>query len=411
MTTHDAAEGAKENQCSGEEKKRLSLCFTDSISPKRRIVLENFIVNVTVRSQGCHESCSECSGPSQQECSSCSDPAALINNGECVPDCGADFYSQEGVCYACDSSCASCFPDNPKCMSCPPGTLMHHGKCIPQCPTHHYQDNHSRCRACHSSCVSCWGPSVSQCTLCADGLLLHQGQCVEACGEGLYSQDDTCQNCHPTCRSCVGPLSSDCLRCLKPEEVLLLQSSHLQQGVCTAGCSDNSFLDDMQTCRECSSDCQRCTADLQTGVGSVCLWCKVPRTWLLGDHCVSHCPQGRYGWHGACMRCHPSCESCSGAGPLVCTSCPVNSVLLPSGVCATKCPLGYYDNGHRVCQACANQCLTCDMSGVCTSCRDPTKVLLFGECQYDSCAHQYYLNATTRACRGMPPSPSPSPSP
>ncbi|XP_062270960.1 extracellular matrix organizing protein FRAS1-like, partial [Scomber scombrus] len=345
----------------------------------------------------CHESCSECSGPSQQECSSCSDPAALLKNGECVPDCSADFYSQEGVCYACDSSCASCFPDNPKCMSCPPGTLMHHGKCIPQCPTHHYQDNHSRCRACHSSCVSCWGPSVSQCTLCADGLLLHQGQCVEACGEGLYSQDDTCQNCHPTCRSCVGPLSSDCLRCLKPEEVLLLQSSHLQQGVCTAGCSDNSFLDDMQTCREChascwqctgpsadnctscpspsslqegrcvptcpqgffiqdrqcqachpscqtcsgssqadctscpplsslhsgycrtscqegfflngvtgeclecSSDCQRCTADLQTGVGSVCLWCKVPRTWLLGDHCVSHCPQGRYGWHGACM--------------------------------------------------------------------------------------------------------------
>ncbi|TMS03411.1 Extracellular matrix protein FRAS1 [Larimichthys crocea] len=39
------------------------------------------------------------------------------------------------------------------------------------------------------------------------------------------------------------------------------------------------------------------------------------------------------------------------------------------------------------------------MAGVCTSCRDPSKVLLFGECQYDSCAHQYYLNTTTRACR------------
>ena len=52
---------------------------------------------------------------------------------------------------------------------------------------------------------------------------------------------------------------------------------------------------------ECSSDCQRCTADLQTGIGSVCLWCRVPRTWLLGDHCVSHCPRGHYGWHGACI--------------------------------------------------------------------------------------------------------------
>ncbi len=55
--------------------------------------------------------------------------------------------------------------------------------------------------------------------------------------------------------------------------------------------------------------------------------------------------------------------------------------------------------------ACDSQCLTCDMAGVCTSCRDPAKVLLFGECQYDSCAHQYYLNTTTRACRGTPPSP------
>ncbi|XP_072243382.1 extracellular matrix organizing protein FRAS1 isoform X1 [Leuresthes tenuis] len=443
----------------------------------------------------CHESCSECHGLSQQECISCSDPAALLKDGECVTDCGDGYYSQEGVCYACDSSCASCFPDDPKCMSCPQGTALHHGKCVVQCPIQHYQDNHSRCRACHSSCASCWGPTVSQCTSCPDGLLLHQGQCVEACGEGLYSHESTCHNCHPSCRSCVGPLASDCLHCLKPEEVLMLQSSHLQHGICTAECAIHNFLDEKQTCREChpscqhctgpsadhctscpstsslfegrcvptcpqgffsqdsqcqachpscqtcsgpsqadctscamlaslqsgycrtncqeelflnavtgeclkcSSDCQRCTADLQTGIGSVCLWCKAPRTWLLGNHCVSLCPPGHYGWHGACIRCHPSCEACSGAGPLACTSCPIKSVLSPSGLCAPKCPRGYYDNGQRICQVCDSQCLTCDTAGVCTSCRDPAKVLLFGECQYDSCAHQYYLNTTTRACR------------
>uniref|UniRef100_A0A672YI22 VWFC domain-containing protein n=1 Tax=Sphaeramia orbicularis TaxID=375764 RepID=A0A672YI22_9TELE len=437
--------------------------------------------------RSCHEACSDCRGPSLQDCASCSDPAALLKDGQCVSDCGAGFYSQEGV--SCDSSCASCFPDNPKCMSCPPGTALHHGKCISQCPTRHYLDSNNRCRACHSSCASCWGPSVSQCTLCPGGLLLHQGQCVEACGEGLYSQDNTCHNCHPSCRSCVGPLASDCLRCLKPEEALLPQPGHLLHGVCTAGCPAHSFLDHKNTCTEChpscwqctrsSADnctscpspsnlhegrcvpdcpqgffiqdsqschpscqscsgpsqadctlcpppaslqsgycrtncqdghfldatageclnCQRCTADLQTGIGSVCLWCKEPRTWLLGDHCVPDCPQGHYAWHGACMRCHSSCEACSGAGPLACTSCPTHSVLLPSGLCATECPLGYYDNGHRICHACDSQCLTCDMAGVCTSCRDPAKVLLFGECQYDSCAHQYYLNTTTRACR------------
>lgn len=57
-------------------------------------------------------------------------------------------------------------------------------------------------------------------------------------------------DCHPSCRSCVGPLASDCLHCLKPEEVLMLQSSH--HGVCTAGCPAHSFLDSAQTCRgEC----------------------------------------------------------------------------------------------------------------------------------------------------------------
>ncbi|XP_056136283.1 extracellular matrix protein FRAS1 [Lampris incognitus] len=443
----------------------------------------------------CHQSCSKCHGPGRAECEACLDPAALLKGGMCVADCGAGYYSAERVCHACDSACDSCFPDNPKCMSCPHGTALHHGKCITQCPDHHYRDNHGRCGVCHSSCASCWGPSVTQCTLCHGALALHQGQCVDTCGDGLFPLDNACHNCHPSCRSCVGPLASDCLRCLKPEEVLHLQASHLLHGVCTSGCPMHTFLDGTRTCRDChpscthcvggsvenctscrspftlheglcipacphgfyiqdntcrechpscgscsgssqadclscpprvslhsghcsthcsegeflhpatgdchrcSRDCQRCTADLQTGIGSVCLWCETSTMWLLGDHCVPNCPREYYAWHGACRRCHSSCESCNGEGPLSCTSCPGHSVLLPSGLCAPVCPLGYYEDGHRVCQACDSQCLTCDSAGVCTSCRDPTKVLLFGECQYDTCAHQYYLNSTTRACR------------
>nr|XP_057925745.1 extracellular matrix protein FRAS1 isoform X1 [Doryrhamphus excisus] len=443
----------------------------------------------------CSEQCSECRGPSPQECVSCSDPAALLKDGECVPDCGTGFYSQDGVCHACHSSCASCFPDNPECMSCVHGAALHGGTCVSQCPPRHYRDNTNRCRDCHGSCTSCWGPSGSQCTSCARHLLLRQGQCVEACGEGLYSHAATCHNCHPSCRSCVGPLASDCLRCLKAEEALTPQSHQLQHGVCVAACPARRFLDHVHTCREChpscwhctgpsadncsscpspssllegrcvpfcpqgffvqenqcqachpscqmcsgpsqadctscpppaslhggycrtscqeghflgartaeclkcSSECQRCTADLQTSVGSICLWCKEPRALLLGDHCVPRCPRDHYTWHGACIRCHSSCEACRGAGPLACASCHAPNVLLPSGACAPKCPLGHYDNGHRVCEACDHQCLACESAGACTSCRDPAKVLLFGECRYETCAQQYYLNATTRACR------------
>lgn len=51
---------------------------------------------------------------------------------------------------------------------------------------------------------------------------------------------------------------------------------------------------------ECQEGCQRCTADLQLNSGTVCLWCKVSRMLLLGDHCVQHCPPGQYKYHGAC---------------------------------------------------------------------------------------------------------------
>ncbi|XP_059921872.1 extracellular matrix protein FRAS1 isoform X2 [Gadus macrocephalus] len=441
----------------------------------------------------CHPSCSECFSAGQQDCLVCSDPAALLKDGECVADCGAGYYSQQGVCSACDPSCSSCYPDNPACLSCPPSTALHHGRCITQCPDHHYLDNHGRCRGCHSSCASCWGPSGGQCSVCLEPLLLHQGHCVDSCGEGLYHKDNTCHNCHPSCRSCQGPQGSDCLRCLRPEDVLLpvdpqlphgtcshgcpahfyLDTLHtcrgchasclhcttgsaddctsclppallhfghcvstcppgafplentcavchatcdvcsgesladclscpllasLQQGSCRTSCPDSTYLHPSGECRRCSEGCQRCVWDHHSGVGSVCLRCGAPDDLLLGDHCVSRCPRGLYPWHGACRRCHSSCEGCRGPDPKSCTSCPAGHFLMTSGVCASACPVGYYDNGHRVCQACDHQCGSCSDPGVCLSCRDPAKVLLFGECQYERCAHQYYLNTTTRTC-------------
>lgn len=57
------------------------------------------VVFVCLCPPGCHESCAECGGPGLHDCASCSDPAALLRNGQCVPDCGAGFYSQYGVCY------------------------------------------------------------------------------------------------------------------------------------------------------------------------------------------------------------------------------------------------------------------------------------------------------------------------
>uniref|UniRef100_A0A8B9RD46 Fraser extracellular matrix complex subunit 1 n=1 Tax=Astyanax mexicanus TaxID=7994 RepID=A0A8B9RD46_ASTMX len=197
--------------------------------------------------------------------------------------------------------------------------------------------------------------------------------------------------CHPTCKECFGSSQADCTAC--PPH------ASLHNGYCRTSCPEGQYLNAVGYCNDCQPGCQRCTADLQLGSGTVCLWCKGSRMLLLGDRCVEQCPPGHYRYHGACKKCHSSCADCSGDGPQTCTSCLTPAVLSPSGVCATRCPIGYYSDESRVCRKCDQQCLSCEMAGVCTSCRDPAKVLLFGECQYESCAQQYYLNTTTRTCR------------
>lgn len=53
-----------------------------------------------------------------------------------------------------------------------------------------------------------------------------------------------------------------------------------------------------------------------------------------------------------------------------------------------------------ICSACNPHCGSCDSQASCTSCRDPNKVLIFGDCQNESCAPQYYLDFSTNTCKG-----------
>lgn len=352
------------------------------------------------RCRACHSSCASCWGPSVSQCSLCPG-GLLLHQGQCVEACGEGLYAQDNTCHNCHPSCRSCVgPLASDCLRClkpeeslqPQSAQMQHGVCTAGCGAHSFLDDTQTCRECDASCWRCTGPSAESCTSCPPSSSLQDGRCLPACPLGFFTQDHQCQACHPSCQTCNGPSQADCVSCP------LLAT--LDSGYCRTNCQDGHFLNSATgECLGCSPDCQRCSADLQTGVGSICLWCKVAGDWLLGDHCVSSCPSDHYGWHGACFRCHPSCDSCSGAGPLSCTTCPPGSVLLPSGLCAPRCPLGHYDDGRRICQPCDSQCLTCDTAATCTACRDPTRVLLFGECQYDACAHQYYLNTTTRVCR------------
>lgn len=68
--------------------------------------------------------------------------------------------------------------------------------------------------------------------------------------------------------------------------------------------------------------------------------------------------------------------------------------------CLCICGCNHWSFPSPLHSACNTHCRSCDSQGSCTSCRDPSKVLLFGECQYETCAPQYYLDISTKTCRG-----------
>ncbi|XP_060043899.1 extracellular matrix organizing protein FRAS1 isoform X2 [Erinaceus europaeus] len=361
-----------------------------------------YYADVTGRCKVCHSSCASCSGPLASQCTACNQPHAL-RQGHCLPHCGDGFYPTHGLCRACHPSCLACVgPEPSHCTQCRQpdeglqvnqvsGVDIPSGKCLSQCGARFYLENTGQCEACHQSCLGCVGKSAQHCTACPSSHVLLDGRCLSQCPDGYFSQDSSCTECHPTCRQCRGPLESDCISC-HPHVTLT-------DGSCRTSCKEEQFLNFVGYCADCHPLCQHCTADLHH-TGSICLRCQNNRHLLLGDHCTPTCPSGSYAAEGGvCKKCHSSCRTCQGSGPFSCSSCGSDLVLSHLGTCSTTCFPGHYLDDSRTCQPCSTHCGRCDAQAGCTSCRDPSKVLLFGECQYESCAPQYYLDFSTNTCK------------
>ncbi|XP_048640749.1 extracellular matrix organizing protein FRAS1 isoform X2 [Marmota marmota marmota] len=358
--------------------------------------------DATGRCKVCHDSCASCSGPSASHCIACVQPQAL-RQGHCLSSCGEGFYPDRGDCKACHASCQTCVgPEPSHCTQCRnpeaglqaeqlSGAHIPSGECLSQCRAQFYLDSSGLCEACHQSCFKCLGKSPHNCTACRPSHVLLDGRCLSQCPEGYFNQEGSCTECHPTCRRCHGPLESDCTSCHPHVTVT--------NGKCKTSCKEEQFLNLVGYCADCHPLCQHCVADLQD-TGSVCLRCQNARYLLLGDHCVPDCPSGYYAERGACKKCHSSCRTCQGGGPFSCSSCDANLVLTHIGTCSTTCFPGHHLDDNHACQPCDTHCWSCDSQASCTSCRDPSKVLLYGDCQYESCAPQYYLDISTKTCRG-----------
>ncbi|KAM9238088.1 extracellular matrix organizing protein FRAS1 [Dugong dugon] len=388
----------------GPDSPRCFTCTEKTVLLDGKCISEcpgGYYADTTSKCKVCHNSCASCSGPMASHCIACAHPHVL-RQGHCLPSCGEDFYPDRGVCKACHSSCLTCVgPEPSHCTQCKTpeeglqveqlsGADVPSGKCLSQCRAQFYLENTGLCEACHKSCFGCIGKSRHNCTTCQSSHVLLNGQCLSQCPDGYFNQEGSCTECHPTCRQCHGPLESNCISC-HPHVTLM-------GGNCRTNCKEEQFLNLVGYCADCHPLCQHCAADLHN-TGSVCLRCQNSRYLLLGDHCAPHCPSGYYAEKGACKRCHSSCRTCQGKGPFSCSSCDANLVLSHIGTCTSTCFPGHYLDDTHACRPCDTRCRSCDSQASCTSCRDPNKVLLFGECQYESCAPQYYLDFSTKTCK------------
>nr|XP_010967704.1 extracellular matrix organizing protein FRAS1 [Camelus bactrianus] len=357
---------------------------------------DGYYADATGRCKACHHSCASCSGPAASQCTACSAPQAL-RQGHCLPSCGEGFYPNRGVCKACHFSCLTCVGPQPsQCTQCKKpeeglqaeqlsGANITSGECLPQCRAHFHLENTGLCEG-----LGGVGKSSHNCTACRSSHVLLDGQCLPQCPDGYFNQEGICTECYPTCRQCHGPSGSDCISC-HPHGTLA-------GGSCRTSCQEEQFLNLVGYCADCHPLCQHCAADLRN-TGSVCLRCQNARYLLLGDRCVPDCPSGYYAERGACQKCHSSCRTCRGRGPFSCSSCDTGLVLSHLGTCSTACFPGHYLDDNHACQPCNAHCGSCDSQASCTSCRDPNKVLLFGDCQHESCAPQYYLDFPTKTCK------------
>jgi hypothetical protein len=420
--------------------------------------LGKYRVGLGILCRSCHQSCYTCTGPSKTSCVACKPGLSLVGS-ECK--CGSGKYmDSKGDCKSCHITCTECVnglpngcitcaptrqqlasPDNTcrlvadntlycypncatcdgvtyyDCLTCPPG-LVRKSPAAPksecECTdTKSYFDIQSKsCALCHTSCLTCSGPSSTECTSCtAPAALNSRGACICALNTQVDSSNPTAPciivpNPDPSCLTFRGPLATDCLTCKPPALKDANQFCRCPTGFyfdsnyncqpcdkccsrCTSGaansctqCKPGLHLDVDGLCKcpigtqfasdgtcatiPCHFTCQKCTTASSTG----CTECK-QGCYLSGSTCLSL--PGFFIQDGiVCSACSPTCKSCVSFGADNCIECKSFSTVI-DGYCV--CMMGYFQSGSS-CQPCSSTCLSCkDSSTLCTRCREGARLV------------------------------------
>ncbi|EAR96684.3 leishmanolysin family protein (macronuclear) [Tetrahymena thermophila SB210] len=343
----------------------------------------------------CDFSCSQCSGPSKNQCKACQF-LTYLSNGSCVTTCPNGQFADEvsKTCFNCPDGCSSC-TSYTNCTGCKSNYIKSLTSCINS--------------SCTTPCATCKSATPTSCLSCAQNLYLQpsSNKCDSSCPLGYYknSIDMTCTACLTGCKNCTDAKTciqcdssngyrlygSSCTICTKPcatcssinpSSCLSCENSlYLQNNQCVATCSKGYFNGPNYTCSPCLKGCdecsdgnscktcnsqykpftyknqqvcmnsQSCFSPCSTCIGSfqpaTCASCN-PNFYLQGTSCVAKCNQGYYGnkSNQTCTQCPTNCSNCS--DPSTCLSCS-NNYFLSEKSCVLACPRGQNGNSNKIC--------------------------------------------------------------
>lgn len=410
------------------------------------IILSNnaIIINSQYSYAVCTSSCLACSIQNPAACSNCKPGfyfSTYLGGGICLPctpssncyNCSSTAPSQcitclnQGVlvivngvtiCQYCVSPCAACLIVNStSCLSCVVGYYLVGSQCL--------------ANNCSANCAMCG--SNNSCLICMSGYFpyIGNGTCLPStagCIKSSYLNPFTCQGCAPgtmlnqytfVCVQC--PLN--CLGCISSAICVSCQPGYNLTASGIFQCVPNCILPCLTCQATNSSFCLSCIAGYTYNSNGTCS----PITNCLS--CVV-CPIGySFSTTQTCVACGPTCATCYGNTPSVCTSCVVGQWLNGSTCspcsfnCAScinpntcnYCNAGFFLSGWSLpslsisginsCQTCQSPCFTCsNISSLCQSCI-PGYTLVGNQCQ-NNYNYQFNIvfNSTTTAFNNAYPS-------
>ncbi|XP_027889018.1 proprotein convertase subtilisin/kexin type 5b isoform X3 [Xiphophorus couchianus] len=354
----------------------------------------------------CHRACATCAGTGIEACTKCADDY-LLEDWRCVLTCSPGYYLSEQTsdngqvqrfCKKCDNSCFECLgPGELNCSSCNSGYNLEAGTCVVStvCKDGEYLSKQGTCHLCDISCLQCTGPESEACTVCPDTRFFEDGRCVIRCQERRYVQGKQCLPCHNTCKACTAEGPDSCTSC---DTDRLGEPRYLFQNQCREACPEGFFHSAMMCCEPCPAECVVCTA------ADRCVQCS-SRYRLRNGHCVQlECSTDEASDDDQrdCLPCDEGCKKCrlNDSGDqkqkTACLECEDGYYLFDAD-CHQSCPDWTYEvKETMMCSSCDDPvCRVCDQSQ-CYWCEDGFYVSE-GEC-VDHCQEGYFMDKESQEC-------------